>query len=291
MARSREPQHTLVQPRLVSAFGIIALGVGFGIGLMLARVFVILGYLISIACALLVVWLYFSPLRAAYRTITKRVPYKGPSANELLIAIGMVVLLLIVSSSIFSVMIVDAPATNKAAVQLAGVSQYKVPANSSSSAINIQLHNAGALDAEDIVTLVKGSFRSSQMSSDEIREEIVAMDKAIADVDRKPRAKPQTMRPTQDGIVTLQDIKPNQWTEALTGSLVVPVISVTDAQWAELLEGKHLIYVFFKVRYSDNILRKKGYWQSNFCGYFIGTTSFWHNCDTNQIDLINQPRP
>ncbi len=280
-AESEKPEHTLVQPRLVAAVGLIALGGGLWVGLMLARTLIAVGFLISLACSVSVIWLYGKHLRAAYRAITTRIRYEGPPARELLIALGMVVVLMAVAISVFSVVLLEEPSLNKASVHFAGISQYKIPGNAPS--INIQLHDAGNLDATEVILLVKGHVTDASMNA--------AMDRALAIVDQKNHATASTMRPTQDAIITLQDIKSDQWIDVLEKRVTVPAIPMTDAQWSEFLEAKHIIYVFFKVRYGDQALQGKSYWQANFCGYFVGTTALWHNCDTNLIDRVKGPRP
>ena len=60
-------QHALVEPRLMAAVGLVALGSGTGIGLMLAHTLIAIGLTISLASALGVIWIYAQHWGAAYQ--------------------------------------------------------------------------------------------------------------------------------------------------------------------------------------------------------------------------------
>jgi hypothetical protein len=132
-----EHEHTLATTRIGATIGLIALGGGLGVGLMLAKTLVTTGFLISLVCSLGVIWLYASHLKSAYRAVTGKTPYEGPPARELLIAVGMVIVLVMVSCSVFSAALVEEPSLNKAQLQIVSISQFKIPASASAGVINV----------------------------------------------------------------------------------------------------------------------------------------------------------
>jgi hypothetical protein len=277
-------EHTLATTRIGATIGLIALGGGLGVGLMLAKTLIVTGFLISLVCSLGVIWLYADHFRSAYRAVTGKAPYSGPPARELLIAVGMVIVLVTVSCSVFSAALVEEPTINKAQLEIATISQFKVPASATVGGIGLQLHNAGKLDATNVVLAVKGRFLDALMSKEEINLELEAMDRAVANADKKQLSS-STVTPTQNPLITLQDIAPDRWAHLAEG-VEFPVITITDAQWNEFLEGKHYIYVLLKARYGDESLHDKAYWHATFCGFYVGTTAFWHNCAANNIDKV-----
>ena len=64
--------HTLVEPRLVAAVGLVALGGGLGVALMLAHTLALLGLVISLASAAGVIWIYFAHLLEIYKALSKK---------------------------------------------------------------------------------------------------------------------------------------------------------------------------------------------------------------------------
>jgi hypothetical protein len=78
--------HTLVEPRLVAAVGLVALGGGLGVALMLAHTLVLLGLVISLASAAGVIWIYFAHLLEIYKALSKKTIYRGPSIKEIAVA-------------------------------------------------------------------------------------------------------------------------------------------------------------------------------------------------------------
>jgi hypothetical protein len=137
---------------------------------------------------------------------------------------------------------------------------------------------------------IKGRFLDNLMSSEEIKTELDAMDSAVAKVDKLPRPGQTVIRPAENPIITLQDIRPDQWGRLEKDAAQIQAITVTDAQWSEFLAGKHYIYILFKARYGDESLHDRAYWDQTFCGYYVGTTAFWHNCTANKIDRVTARR-
>jgi hypothetical protein len=93
--------HTLVEPRLVAAVGLVALGGGLGVALMLAHTLVLLGLVISLASAAGVIWIYFAHLLETYRALSKKTIYRGPSIKEIAVAVAMVIVLVPLSIDLY----------------------------------------------------------------------------------------------------------------------------------------------------------------------------------------------
>jgi hypothetical protein len=95
------------------------------------------------------------------------------------------------------------------------------------------------------------------------------------------------MNRTQDQIVTLQDVASDQWADALYRKRKPPLIEYTDTQWSDFLKGSTQLYVFYVATYRDDSLKQGELWRLRFCGYFVASTSFWHNCSTNSPQKIS----
>ena len=58
----------------------------------------------------------------------------------------------------------------------------------------------------------------------------------------------------------------------------LPDLSATDTDLDAINQGKLVLNVFVVASYEDEALEGTGYWVTEFCGYYILTLSYWHNC-------------
>jgi hypothetical protein len=90
--KTAQPLHPLIEPRAPAAWGLFG-GWGVGIGIMIAHALIPVGALISISCASLILWLYFSHIRRIRITWRQYANVGIPSRSELTIAICMIVVM------------------------------------------------------------------------------------------------------------------------------------------------------------------------------------------------------
>lgn len=284
-----EKQHPLAEPRVVAAVGLIALGSGLGVGLMLARTLIIVGFLLSLACAAAVFWLYFAYLAAAYRALTGREKYNGPRVLELLIAMGMSVVLTAVACAVFPIVLIEAPSVNRARLQLSGFSRLTYP-GTSQPAVNVQINNAGNINAIRTSLLIAGRLEKTLLEKQKIEEEIKAISTAISSFEKRGMYNFGQITTTRGVIITLQDIREDGWTFSADGKFKNgQTLQFSDEQWGAFEKGLLFLYVLYVARYEDEGT-SGAYWEESFCGYFTVVTTYWHNCAPNEIRKISGTR-
>ena len=283
-------QNPLLEPRLLAAVAFIGLGGGIGISLMLARTLIYVGFLICLACACVVIFLYKEHLITAYRALTGRgKKYKGPSALEILIASGMNIALIAVSVTIFAIALVDAPSPNRARLQLAGFSRITYP-NQPAPSVNIQINNTGNLNATRTTLLVTGRLESTILDKATIDTELNAISDAAHALEKKGTGNFRQITPAMGTIITLQNIRPKDWPSIIAGDLKNDnLIGFSDQQWGQFEKGGLNLYVMYFARYEDEAT-SDSYWEASFCGYFTVVTTYWHNCSLNEIRKIASTR-
>jgi hypothetical protein len=276
--------HTMLAPGLAAVLAILGLGAGLGIALMLAKVLTYTGYAISLICAGLALWLYIKPLRDVAHSIKSRTAYQGPpSLREISIAIGLVLGVVVVASAVLPISLSEPLNIHKAFVQTKGIERVKIPADAAAGSIWARLNNGGDLDATDLVSLMKGHIANGMMTVQQASAELDAMEKMVSTA---PKEMKTVLTKAQDQIVTLQDIDAAKWQEAVSGKLKPPELEFSDTQWTDFLQGKTVIYLFLVARYRDDSLNKGDIWNLRFCGYFVSSTTFWHNCSKNTPEKI-----
>jgi hypothetical protein len=229
--------HTLVEPRLVAAVGLVALGGGLGVALMLAHTLVLLGLVISLASAAGVIWIYFVHLLEIYKALSKKTIYRGPSIKEIAVAVAMVIVLVPLSIDLyFSTAQPDYLA--RARLQYDHAFPMKDP-RSSAQWINIQLQNAGTLPATRIVVGAIGKSSNEAFAPEVEKKE---MDDLRVKVNATIPPKENTILPNHSAVITLPDL------------------NVTDADLEAINQGKLVLNIFLIATYEDEALEENGYW-------------------------------
>jgi hypothetical protein len=288
-AISNAVEHVMLEPRLLACLTVLGLGAGFGVGLMLAKVLTYTGFAIALACAALSIWIYVKPIREIARAVTSRTSYKGPpSLREIAISLGLTVALVITASSVLPISLSEPPNLHKAVAQLKLIEAAKLPESSPVRTIWAHFNNAGDLDATDFGGLATGRVTTQLLTSDQITTQLDAMEKALKIGDAAERSNLQTvLNRNQDQLVTLQDVTADQFADVLHLKRVPPTIEYTDAQWGDFMKGSTQLYLFYVANYRDESLKKGEHWRLRFCGYFVASTTFWHNCSTNSPQKIS----
>ena len=266
----KEPTHPLVEPRLVAAVGLIALGGGLGVGLMLAHTLILLGLLLCLASAASVVWIYFRHLLRMYKSLSNKSVYSGPSVKEISVAVIMVIV--IVPLAFYLYFSAERPDyLARARLQFDSAAPFKDP-NSSNQWINVQMRNTGSLAGTGVLIRAEGKLTDSAAVSSEY--ERTEMDRLRDEIRKLPTPNNQEVQPSNTTIWTLLNVL------------------LTDADLSNINSAKRALYVFVVANYEDEAIEGKGYWVMEFCGYFIATFSFWHTCplEPNRIFRVDGPR-
>jgi hypothetical protein len=76
-----------------------------------------------------------------------------------------------------------------------------------------------------------------------------------------------------------------------TGAVItIPGLQPTNAEWAQISDGRAALYVFVVARYEDEKSEDRGYWKMETCARFNITFSYWHNCSENRTEFVKGPR-
>lgn len=270
MPANQKPHHFLVEPRLVAAVGLVALGAGLGVGLMLARTLIYAGFLIALCSAAGVIWIYLAHFMSAYRALVKGRKYKGPSIKELLVAIGMVLVLIPVAASVFAIALRDEAVVHRGVLTFGGPSPLLVP-GTDRNIVNITLSNTGDLPIVSPATAIGGWLRETLASADEITREVARLKDQL-----KKRDQPGPHRNSiQKGAGTV---------------VTIPDLQISTVDWSKISEGKAYLYVFAFANYSDEAIEGKGYWKMELCAWFTVTFAYWHNCIENKVEFVKGNR-
>lgn len=279
--------HPLVEPRIVAAVGLVALGGGVGVGLMLAKILIVWGLLLALLCAAGIIWIYFQHYWAAYKALTDSKKYHGPSVKELAISFFMVAVLVPLSISVFVISSKEEPNLNRASVMLSSIYRQKfvdVP----EEIINIVVSNPGNITAINRTNIVLSALSDHVLDKAELYAEILRMSQALIVNDRKVGPNHTEMRPNSSGfIITLMEKDPDVlWSDVLQRKVIMRPIQAGDEKWSKFLDGKLFLYVLISMNFEDEIIEKRGYWKWNFCGYFVATLNFSHSCAPNNIERV-----
>jgi hypothetical protein len=94
-------RHTLVEPRVVAAVGLLALGSSVGIGLMLAQKLALVGLALTPLSVAGVIWIYYTLFRDVYRALRDKQAYTGTNIKELLIIFPVLIAVTTLSFSLY----------------------------------------------------------------------------------------------------------------------------------------------------------------------------------------------
>lgn len=260
--RKVEPEHPLSGQRSSTALTFAGLGGTFGIGLMIGRVLAPVGLAISLLSAALIVWLYIKPFRLAYQALRTQGRFRG-NAQELFLAAGLVVLIVGLAVPVFIVVTAQEFNPNRARYTYETIVPVKEPGKSVSY-FNLSIKNAGTLSANHQYTTVAGKFAEGGAITD--------ADIEVAYKELYSRLK--TGRQFDHSTVQVQP----------SNSVVVtiPGVLLSDQDWGRVTDGQALLYFFIAILYDDELLASAGYtWLFEQCGYYVLTTSYYHNCGSH----------
>ena len=139
---------------------------------------------------------------------------------------------------------------------------------------NVQINNSGNLPALHTTIQVRGRIEDHELTQKEVQDELEKLKRQLVEADAATKSDVDVeVRVGQGGLVTL------------------PGITATDQEFQQVVPlGLKPFYVFWTANYDDEIRAGKSYWHAEFCGYFIATLNYWHNCSPNRIQLISKPR-
>lgn len=266
--RPKRQEHPLVEPRLVAAVGLIALGAGVGVGLMLARILVVLGLILALVSAIGVLSIYWKHFGHLYTCLKKKQRYDGPGLIELLIAVVMITVVTVIAPVIYLNVQAEEIILNRAEIRLDGLSFQKLPGSSDSS-IFVQFTNRGSLTLSNGAMISKAFLVSGLLTPEKIKATLDELDGQLREPAHGQKA---TIADTVSGSTII---------------ITVPDFLLTDAQRDTVLSGESALYIFYAFYYQDDAIKSKGYWHGKSCTYFTYGQKFYHNCATNHIELLS----
>lgn len=255
MPKQQPRRHVLLNARVIAALGLVGLGGTLGLTLLTARILPLVGFGISTACAAGVIWMYAPHLRHAYSAIGKRTPYRGPAPQELLIAPGAAVVLLLLSGWVLSIVLMKELPGGRATLEPGVPTFVKIPPDAGKGFINVQLANTGQLDAQDARILMIGRVSSVDLPLATLTKDLDVLAQAVEEADKSKSllGLHAQIRPNSAAVITLEDVPADQWLKLASGlgSTTDSSIMLTDAQWTDFQRGQTAIYVMYAARYSD----------------------------------------
>lgn len=275
--------HPLIEPRFVAAIALAAFGT-FGVTLMLARVLIVVGLIISLMCSAGIVWIYAEHFRAAYRSLSNKIEYKGAGPKELVTSIILIAIMAPVSISVYLTMSEDPPNITRPIIFMENITQRKLP-GSPMNKIDVQLSNKGAMAALNLATAMTGRLSDKLIDPNEIDAELDEMESVISSAEKTVAAPQTQLQPGTAAVITLQDIRPETWAHLIDNPSIKPappILELSDEQWSDVMQGRKLIYVLFVAHFDDEMASKDSYWKIAQCAYFIYTTSYYRNCNNNR---------
>ncbi len=288
MPKPQPRRHFLLQARTMAAIAIIGVGASIGLTLMLARVLIWVGFAIAVGTGLLVLWIYLDAFRLLYRTVTKRLPYRGPELRELAFAVGAAILLIFISVAVFSSVITQQVATGRATLEFGTLDFVKAPPSSTTGLLNVTIKNVGNLNAEHLTLILLGRVRSGLIAQSDLDRDMKVLEDEVHRADQVAGWRGMQLRPGVSSVISLQDIDASKLSE-IRANNSVPAVQLTDDQWRDFENGKSSIYVLYVAHYEDEG-HPGAYWTAATCLYFIATRAYWHACGPNRTDLVNLPR-
>jgi hypothetical protein len=153
------PQHPLLEPKILAAFGVAGFGASVGFGLMLAQILILPGLFISLATAAAIIWLYWADWKAAVRALSSGQPYNGADVKALIIAITMIAVIIPVAINIFIAVTREIPTTNKPILAVQKYEPESIADNKINLAINVI--NIGSIGAREVRSIFVGEIFTS----------------------------------------------------------------------------------------------------------------------------------
>jgi hypothetical protein len=257
-------RHTLVEPRVGAAVGLLALGSSVGIGLMLAQKFALVGLALSLASVAGVIWIYYNQFQDVYRALRDKQAYYWRNIKQLLIILPISIVITTLSLSLyFSPPNYDNPSI-RSRLQFRTVSPVKYP-NSATSVFNVEIKNFGNLTATKAIIGTGGILSDHVLSEDEERAE---MNKLISSMQRVKKINRRgEIQPEQSRVITIPNLRNDK----------LASLEVTDDELSKINSADLLLYVFVASEYADED-RNNEDWRLEHCGYFVTTFAYWHDC-------------
>jgi len=266
--KSKDREHPLVEPRLVTAVGLIAVGAGIGFGLMLARILILIGLILALASAIGVLSIYWSHFRRLYHDLQLKQKYDGPGLIELLIAVVMITTVTVLAPVIYLNVQAEEIILNRAEIRLDGVNPQKWGQATTDFNIFVQFTNRGSLTLFNGAMTSKAFLLNGTLPNEKIFKTLDELDAQLKEPNHGQKTVMSDTTSGQQIIVTTPDF------------------SITEAQRLSIVNGENVLYVLYAFYYQDDAIKSKGYWHGKFCAYFTFGQRFYHNCGPNHIELL-----
>lgn len=218
--------------------------------------------------------------------ITVSEPVWGlPSRYRLVGSLGAILTLGIILGGIgwFQFEHMPIPDHGTARLGLKNVFLQKYPSESTTH-YNVDVHNDGTAIALNTATIVAGKLSSGLLSQAQADAAMKKLREIVRDGEKHGPNHVQ-VPPSVGQIITLSDID-----DVNIGPASKVFIDVTDSQIQDFNNEKLALYVFVFSHYEDETIQGKAYWESEACGYYIGTLAYFHNCGPMATEKISGSR-
>jgi hypothetical protein len=214
--------HPLLRPKLLAVIGLLGFGYGIGFALMLAKILILIGLLISLASSAGVIWIYWDDLKSAYRALNNRIPYSGTTAKELVIS--LLIIAVVTPSAIHLYFHQNSPERQfgKALLAVNGIEPIRLLDNPNNLAFNLLFKNIGNLSADESRLIIWGTIIDHTLSSKEEEEYFNEVERRI-DI---------------HGLLT--NSIPIETGRSIV--LTIPNLSITNDMWKDVLKARLALY-------------------------------------------------
>jgi hypothetical protein len=258
-----ETTHPLLEPRVLAAIAVVALGCGVGFGLMIAKLFITIGLLLSLASAVAVLWIYWAHFKSAYVALRYRQVYSGIGVGELIISLVVVIAVVPLSISIYFAESKEDPIINRAVMEYGGAAldPSGVPGI---YRIKVVFGNKGNLIATNAIGIVAASLADKPLDSASVTQMLDYFASILDRAEKKFSGSKGREIDFDNNIVVHalrvdQNLSPTDLQHADNSNLFL----VDQESLRDVSTGKKSIYILYVQRWEDGSI--SGEWENRGC--------------------------
>jgi hypothetical protein len=287
---NQETIHPLVEPRILAAIAVVALGCSIGFGLMLAKLFVAFGAVLSLASAVSVLWIYWRHFKLAYSSIRLRTVYIGISITELIVAVIVIIVVIVLAAAIYIVESQEGPIVNRAIMEFGGAT-FDIITPEGLYPVKAGFANAGTLIATGVDGFAAALLTDKKLDQTTISQILDYFANILSAAEKPPLSLGgleidigKGMFATAlraDFIKSAADLDPNKLEEH---------VFLVDRATRQAIEvGTRTLYIFYVLIWEDGAI--PGSWQIKGCSIYDGRQiEYVRYCYETHIEAIHRSR-
>jgi hypothetical protein len=287
-AAPTENSHLLLQPRVLAAVGLAALGTGLGVGLMIAKTMIFVGLLISLSSAVAILWLYWSDFFNAFNSLRTRTVYTGLRVAELAIPLGVIIVIVPISLSVYFAVSQEEPIKNKPNITL---ERYN-PDPATFIRLALTIANTGSMPAHDFQGILAGEVLDKLLDEAALSAIFSKLDVLINQLDNNTA---KQHKPSLDvghpEVIHAYDVnKINVLSDFEAARVNDNLLHLSVTDWPRVLAGNRVLYMFLFIRYIDDNIDGHAYWQQYICAFYTGAEPYYHRCADGEPQIVRKRR-